>query len=134
MDIIRVTTDSDRIMTVWIDQPGKSINSITSQMLLELTEAVSQIEREKPRGVIFASAKNHSFIVGADLFEISAMDAEKVTKFLADGQSLYNRIEALPCATVCAINGDCLGGGMELALACKYRVAAEDGSISVGLP
>ena len=134
MEIIRTTTDSDGIVTVWFDQPGKSINSITQQFITELSEVVSELERQSPKGIIFASAKNHSFIVGADLFEISAMPIEGCTKFLAEGQALYNRIEKLLAPTAAAINGDCLGGGMELALACDHRVAADDGSISVGLP
>ena len=133
MEMIRMTRDSDGIVTVWFDQPGKSVNSITGQFVTELTEVVDELERNTPRGVIFASAKD-SFIVGGDLFEISAMDAERITRFLTQGQGLYSRIESLSCPTAAAINGDCLGGGFELALACKYRVAADDGSISIGLP
>lgn len=134
METIRMTTDPDGIVTVWFDQPGKSVNSVTQQLLAELTDVVTALERQTPRGVIFASAKSHSFIVGADLFEIRGMDAPRVTQFLADGQALYGRIAKLPAPTVAAINGDCLGGGMELALSCDWRVAADDGSISVGLP
>jgi len=134
METIRTTTDPDGVVTVWFDQPGRSVNSVTRQLLSELTEVVTELERNTPRGVIFASAKTESFIVGADLFEIRAMDAQRVTQFLADGQALYSRIAKLGAPTVAAINGDCLGGGMELALACIWRVAADDGSISIGLP
>lgn len=134
METIRTTTDTDGVVTVWFDQPGRSVNSVTRQLLSELTEVVTELERSAPRGVIFASAKPDSFIVGADLFEIRAMDAPRVTQFLADGQALYDRIAKLGAPTVAAINGDCLGGGMELALACTWRVTADDGSISIGLP
>ena len=130
----RVTTDSDGVLTVWLDQPGKSVNTITGKMLADLTEIVMLVEREKPRAVIFASAKADCFVAGGDLFEIRALTAETMTEFLAGGQKLYDRIASLPMPTVCAMNGDCLGGGMELALACKYRVAADDGSINIGLP
>ena len=82
LQTVRTTVDADGIVTVWLDQPCKSINSITSQMLHDLTEVVGMLEREKPRGVIFASAKQHSFVLGGDLFEISALGPERVTEFL----------------------------------------------------
>src|SRR5678816_1813461 len=133
---LRAAVDGDGVMTVWFDQPGKSVNTITWQMLLDLEQVVAAAERDKPRGLIFASAKPDCFVAGGDLFDIRALatDPAKMTKFLADGQALWNRIEKLPMPTVVAINGDCLGGGFELALACTYRVAADDGSINIGLP
>ena len=138
METIRMTTDADGVVTVCFDAPGKSVNSITEGLVAELTEAVAAIEKQapRPRGVIFASAKPGNVIAGADLFEIREIskDADRMTRFLTDGQNLYARIAALPFPTVTAINGDCLGGGFELALACTYRVAADDGSINVGLP
>jgi 3-hydroxyacyl-CoA dehydrogenase/enoyl-CoA hydratase/3-hydroxybutyryl-CoA epimerase len=137
MPTLRTTVDGDGIMTVWFDAPGKSVNTITWQMLQDLREVVSAVERDKPRGVIFASTKPDCFIAGGDLFDIRKLatgDPEMTTKFLSDGQALWNRIEKLPCPTAVAINGDCLGGGFELALACTWRVAADDGSINIGLP
>ncbi len=134
METVRTTADADGILTVWLDLPGKPVNTCTPQLLIELNEVISAIERDKPRGVIFASGKQHSFIAGADLFEIRKMNHEQVTHYLADGQRTFNRIAHLPMPTVAAINGDCLGGGLEFALACTYRVAADDGSISIGLP
>ncbi|HEV8605423.1 MAG TPA: 3-hydroxyacyl-CoA dehydrogenase NAD-binding domain-containing protein [Tepidisphaeraceae bacterium] len=134
LQTIKTTVDPDGIMTVWIDVPGKSVNTIGQQMLNDLTAAVAHIEAERPKGVIFASKKNENFVAGGDLFEIRALKPDTMTKFLSDGQGLYDRIARLPMPTVVAMNGDCLGGGMELALACTYRVAAEDGSINIGLP
>ena len=137
MPTLRTAVDADGILTVWFDAPGKSVNTITWQMLLDLREVVTAIERDKPKGVIFASTKSDCFIAGGDLFDIRRLatgDPEMTTKFLADGQTLWNRIEKLPCPTAVAINGDCLGGGFELALACTWRVAADDGSINIGLP
>ena len=133
---LRTTVDDDRVVTVWFDQPGKAVNTITWQMLLDLAEVVAAAERDKPKGLIFASAKSDCFVAGGDLFNIRDMarDPALMTKFLADGQGLWNRIEKLPMPTCVAINGDCLGGGFELALACTYRVAADDGSINIGLP
>jgi len=134
LQTIKTTVDADGIMTVWIDVPGKSVNTIGEQMLSELTQVVTHIENEKPKGVIFASRKHENFIAGGNLFEIRALKPDTMTQFLSAGQQLYDRIARLPMPTVVAMNGDCLGGGMELALACTYRVAAEAGSINIGLP
>ena len=82
---IKTTVDEDGIMTVWIDVPGKSVNTIGQKMLTELTEAVSLIEREKPKGVIFASKKHENFVAGGDLFEIRALKPDTMTQFLSAG-------------------------------------------------
>jgi 3-hydroxyacyl-CoA dehydrogenase/enoyl-CoA hydratase/3-hydroxybutyryl-CoA epimerase len=126
--------DKDRIVTISLDAPGKSVNSLTSAMLSDLAIVVTELEQQKPAGVIFASAKGRSFVAGADLFEIRKMTREQVERFLSDGQALFERIARLPMPTTAAINGDCLGGGLELALACTTRVAASESSISIGLP
>jgi 3-hydroxyacyl-CoA dehydrogenase/enoyl-CoA hydratase/3-hydroxybutyryl-CoA epimerase len=134
LQTLRVTMDGDRIVTVLLDAPGKSVNSLTTAMLADLATVVTELEQYKPAGVIFASAKARTFVAGADLFEIRKMDRDQVEGFLADGQELFERIAHLPMPTAAAINGDCLGGGLELALACSTRVAASLGSISIGLP
>jgi len=138
------TSMDDGIVTVWFDQPDKSVNTICPQTLVELSTVLDRINRgvigengqeaHAPVGVVFASAKPGAFIAGADLFAIADMDPEQVERFLFDGQELFNRITKLSIPTVAAINGDCLGGGYELALACNYRVAVQDGSINIGLP
>lgn len=134
MQTIRVVTDSDGIATIWLDQPGKAVNTLTPLMLEELLAAMTSLETNRPSGLIFASPKARSFVAGADLFEIRKMNREQVEAFLATGQKLFDRIAGLPFPTVAAINGDCLGGGLELALACQYRVASDEGSINIGLP
>jgi 3-hydroxyacyl-CoA dehydrogenase/enoyl-CoA hydratase/3-hydroxybutyryl-CoA epimerase len=131
---VRISVDADRVMTITMDLPGKPVNTCSPQMFDELSAALDRVEQEKPAGVIFASAKARSFSAGADLFEIRKMSREQVAEYLARGQSIFNRVAQLPMPTVAAINGDCLGGGCELALACKYRVAADDTSVSIGLP
>lgn len=134
MESFRIETNPANIATVWFDAPGKSVNTLGPATLAELRDVLDQIEQSKPAAVIFASAKPRNFIAGADLFEIRKMDAAAVEQFLRDGQNLFLRIERLAMPTIAAINGDCLGGGLELALACTHRVAAEDGSIKIGLP
>jgi 3-hydroxyacyl-CoA dehydrogenase/enoyl-CoA hydratase/3-hydroxybutyryl-CoA epimerase len=131
---LRMTRDADKIATVWIDVPGKAVNTISPRLLAELNDLLSTLTAEDTAGVIFASAKPNHFIAGADLFEIRKMDRDQLTGFLAEGQRLFQRIAMLPMPTAVAINGDCLGGGYEWALSCTYRVAADDGSINIGLP
>ena len=135
---IHTSIDGDNIMTVLFDNPDKPVNTLSPMVLEELSDAIESIEKadkdKRPAGVIFASDKDRCFIAGADLFEIKEMDDEQVYTFLEKGQQIYSRIAKLPMTTVAAINGDCLGGGLELALSCDRRVAADSGKVSIGLP
>ena len=131
---VRTSIDADNVMTVWLDAPGKSVNTCSPQLLADLSGAIDEARQRRPAAVIFASAKTRSFNMGADLFEIRRMNRDQVAEFLQAGQSIFERIEKLPMPTIAAIGGDCLGGGFELALACRHRVAVDDGSISIGLP
>lgn len=131
---LRLSTDGDGIATLLLDAPGKPVNTLSRLMLTELEQATGQLERETPKGLIIASGKARNFIAGADLFEIRKMSPAEMEQYLAMGQSIFSRIEALNFPTVAAIGGDCLGGGLELALACGARVAADDPSINIGLP
>lgn len=128
--------DQDGVLIVHIDVPDQSVNTFTPQVLNELEELIVPLEQRltTPQGVIFTSAKPKSFVNGADLFTMYAMDRNEQTTFLKQGQQLFDRIANLPVPTVAAINGPCLGGGLELALACMWRVASDVGSINIGLP
>jgi 3-hydroxyacyl-CoA dehydrogenase/enoyl-CoA hydratase/3-hydroxybutyryl-CoA epimerase len=132
--IVRWEIDADRILTVWLDAPGKSITTLSAAAWDGLDAAVHEIEAVRPAGVVFASAKPRSFIAGADLFELQALTDAQLDEHLARGQRILDRIAALPIPTVAAINGDALGGGLELALACRCRVAADDPRMKLGLP
>ncbi len=131
---ICTTRDAGNIVTLTMDAPGKPVNTCTTQFLADLSAAIDELDREQPSGLIVTSAKSGSFNAGADLFEVRTMSSEQLGEFLARGQALFDRIARLPFPTVAAINGDCLGGGFELALACRKRVAADSTSISIGLP
>jgi 3-hydroxyacyl-CoA dehydrogenase/enoyl-CoA hydratase/3-hydroxybutyryl-CoA epimerase len=131
---VHISTDADRVMTIVLDVPGKPVNTCTPQLLADLAAALDEVGRVKPVGVIIASAKARSFNAGADLFAIRDMTDAQVAEYIGEGQALFERVARLPMPTVAAINGDCLGGGCELALACTYRVAANDPAISIGLP
>src|SRR4051794_5281112 len=132
--VIRTTIDADEVLTVWMDLPGKSVNTCSPQFFEDLNRVLDAIERDRPGAVIIASSKPKSFNAGADLFEIRKMNREQLAEFVARGQAVFDRIAHLTVPTIAAINGNCMGGGFELALACRYRVATDDGSISIGLP
>jgi len=131
---MRTAQDGNRIMTVWLDVPGKLVNTFNAEVFADFAEVLAEIEREKPVGVIFTSAKPHHFCAGADLFTLGKVPLEQATDFVKLGQDMFERVANLPMPTVAAVNGDALGGGCELALACRYRVMADDTTISIGLP
>ncbi|MEE9211779.1 MAG: 3-hydroxyacyl-CoA dehydrogenase NAD-binding domain-containing protein [Phycisphaeraceae bacterium] len=133
---LHTQTDGDNVLIVRFDHADKSINTFSPLALDELDAVIAALERgeQEPVGVIFTSDKPDVFISGADLFEMSRMDRPQMQQFLEHGQSLFDRIAKLPMPTVAAINGHCLGGGLELSLACTWRVAADKGSINLGLP
>jgi 3-hydroxyacyl-CoA dehydrogenase len=130
----RIAIDADGIATVWFDQPQKAVNTLGPDCLTELDEVVAKLTCTAPRGVIFASSKGRSFCAGADLVALRGMDGAAREQYMIQGQGVLGRIAQLPMPTVAAIDGDCLGGGLELGLACRGRVAADVGTINIGAP
>ena len=102
-------------------------NVLSSGVLLELNSVLDQAVSNPPRALVVISGKKSGFIAGADIKEFTGItDAEEGFRLIHAGQEVLNRLEALPCPTVAAIHGFALGGGLELALACRYRVAVND--------
>ncbi|MEL0637309.1 MULTISPECIES: fatty acid oxidation complex subunit alpha FadB [Marinomonas] len=132
---VKVAMDDTGVATVTLDLVGESVNKFNSLTLNELAEAISILKHtDDLQGVIFASAKN-VFVVGADITEFTSwfkLENEELTDKLRHAHSIFNDISNLCCPTVAAINGIALGGGMELCLACDYRVMAE--TAKIGLP
>ncbi|MBI1372508.1 MAG: fatty acid oxidation complex subunit alpha FadJ [Phycisphaera sp.] len=124
------------VVIVTLDYPDRAVNTLSTDVLDELDVLLVDLEhgRDTLRGVVFTSAKPGVFVMGADLFEINGMNRLQMRRYLQHGQNLFNRVARLGVPTAAAINGTCLGGGCELALACDYRVAADDGAIAIGLP
>ena len=133
-DMLRTEWDDDDLLTVVFDQPGKSVNTLTGAALEALDAAIDTVAKRRCRGVIFTSAKLGVFISGADLVELAQLQQGQIEVLLQRGQRVFERIEQLAVPTVALINGHCLGGGLELALACRWRVVADIGSINIGLP
>lgn len=131
----RLETDPERIAWLTFDLQGSSTNTLGSAAMQQLNERLAEIEASSPRGVVIRSAKDSGFVAGADISEFTGLtDVEQAYRLVRTGQQVFDRIEALPVPTVAGIHGFALGGGLELALACDYRVAADDGKLNLGLP
>ena len=119
-----------------LDKAESSSNTLSRDVMDELEVLISHLEQlpELP-GVVFRSAKASGFVLGADVGEFELLeDAATAASLAARGQALLQRIEDLPCPTVALLNGYTLGGGLELALACRYRIAIEGYERCIGLP
>lgn len=131
----RLERDADGIASLIIDRPGTSANSLSRAVMLELGELLRQLESSPPRGLIVRSGKASGFVAGADVREFTTLRSEsEALEMISAGQRVLDALEALPCPSVAAIQGFALGGGLELALACRYRVAVDDGRLTLGLP
>ncbi len=120
----RLVMDEDNIEWLLFDRKGTSVNSLSREVLSELDAALSVIERNAPKGLVIRSAKPSGFIAGADINEFrGAADAAAVEEAIARANAIVGRIESLAMPTIAVIHGFCLGGGLEIALACKWRIA-----------
>jgi 3-hydroxyacyl-CoA dehydrogenase/enoyl-CoA hydratase/3-hydroxybutyryl-CoA epimerase len=133
---VTLETRADGLAVLLFDRPQEKVNTLGAPAVAVLEILVEQLARDdKVKGLIVASAKPGSFIAGADVHEIqglrSTQEAESASR---KGQRLFDNLEALPFPVVAAINGTCLGGGTELALACHFRVAADEPRTEIGLP
>jgi 3-hydroxyacyl-CoA dehydrogenase / enoyl-CoA hydratase / 3-hydroxybutyryl-CoA epimerase len=132
---IFVERDADGIAWLNFNQANSSANVLTAEMFVDLDAALDDIIKDPPAGLVFLSSKKSGFIAGADVNAFARIDTEaQVKELIETGQSMFNRIEALVIPTVVLIHGFCLGGGLELSLACDYRIACEDESARIGLP
>ena len=131
----RSDQDADGIVTLTLDRAGMSVNALSRGVLEELAEIVERLSFEPPRGVVIHSGKAGGFAVGADLKEFASFEQTgTVLDNIENGQHVLQQLARLRCPTVAAIHGHCMGGGTEIALACRYRVASRDPSTRIGLP
>jgi 3-hydroxyacyl-CoA dehydrogenase / enoyl-CoA hydratase / 3-hydroxybutyryl-CoA epimerase len=131
----KMERDADGIAWLALDKPGTSTNVLSSVVLVELGVLIDGLVANPPRAVVISSAKKNGFVAGADIREFTAFkSSDDAFVLIRAGQTVFDRLEALACPTVAAIHGFALGGGLELALACRYRIAVNDATLSLGLP
>jgi len=122
----RYEQDAQGVAWLTFDKQGESANTFSREALQELASALDEIAAAKPKGMIIRSAKD-SFIAGADIQEFANFkNAEDALSFTRMGWDTFQKLHDLPFPTTAMVNGFCMGGGMELAMACRYRVALDD--------
>jgi len=126
--------DPQRVAWLCIDQPGASANALSRTAMEQLAARLDEVAAAAPRGLVITSGKS-GFIAGADVREFGQVASpDEAVPFIRAAHAILDRLEALPFPTVAAINGYCLGGGLELAMACRYRVCVDDPKAVLGLP
>ncbi|MGH7470282.1 MAG: 3-hydroxyacyl-CoA dehydrogenase NAD-binding domain-containing protein [Longimicrobiales bacterium] len=138
-DAITYKVDDDGVAWLTLDKPDARLNILSSGVLKRLDELITQVHSDvaagQVRSVVIRSGKPGSFIAGADVNEIAAVvDPEEGASKARAGQQVFTRLSQLPVPTIVAIDGICLGGGTELALACSYRLASDRKETRIGLP
>ncbi len=128
-------TDQDGIVWLGLKTANPGLNTLSKEVLEEFTSLLDGFDQTPPRGLIIHSEKESGFVAGADIEEFTTLDtAEKATELVARGWHLMNRLAAVRYPTLALIRGVCLGGGLELSLACRYRIAVDTPATRLGLP
>ena len=122
--------DEDSVAWAILDKKGESTNTLSEAVLRELDTLLDEVAAASPKGLVLRSAKKNGFVAGAEISEFTDMivDAD-IRQKIKQGLSVLDKLEGLRCPTIALIHGFCLGGGLELALACKYRIAREDSNL-----
>lgn len=130
------TSIHDGVLVIKLDSPNSKVNSLGAEVTAEFESILKDFETNpNVKSAVLISAKPGCFVAGADISMLEkCKTAEEATKISHDGQILFSRMENSPKPIVAAINGVCLGGGFELALACHYRIATKDKKTGLGLP
>ncbi len=131
-----MSTDANQILWLTLDRKDKPVNSLNEEVMRELDQIINSLSsNNEVKAVVIRSGKSSGFIAGADIEQFKHFkNASEATKLIKGGQEIYNKLEKLKQTTVAMIEGFCLGGGLELALACDYRIALDDAKTRLGLP
>jgi len=131
----KLDLDAEHIAWLWFDRAGTTTNTFSSEALRELGKVAEHVRAMPPRGLAILSSKDNGFAAGADIEEFTRIkDAAEAMAFTNLGNEVFDQIEALPFPTVAMVHGFCMGGGTELALACRYRVMDDGPKTRMGLP
>ena len=133
---LEFSVDKNGVANIVFDLPGEKVNKLSGEVLHELSKAINVVDGNKAvRVLLISSAKKNIFIAGADIEEIKSINGlDDARKKVFLGQDIISKIAKLKIPTIAIINGACLGGGLELALACKYRVGVVNPKTVLGLP
>ena len=127
--------DNDNLAWLCFDKHESSANVLSASVLQEFATIIEYLELNIPSGLIIYSGKKNGFIMGADIKEFTKInEEEKAYALIRQGQKVLDALEALACPTLSVINGHTLGGGLELAMACNYRIAIKSDKPIIGLP
>ncbi len=131
----RQDVDADGIVWLTLDRPNTSANTLSRAVLVELDLLLQPLISSPPPGLVLQSGKDSGFIAGADIKEFTTLQTPAVTYGnVVAAHRILDHLEKLGCPTIALLHGFALGGGLELALACRYRVAVGDDRLSLGLP
>ena len=131
----KLNVDGDHLAWLYFDRAGSATNTFSKEALRELGQVADHLKSMPPKGLAILSAKDNGFAAGADIDEFTTLkDADEAMAFVALGNEVFDKIAALPFPTVCMIHGFCMGGGTELALACRYRVMDDGAKTRMALP
>jgi len=135
MEHWRLTRDDDGLAWLVFDRAGASTNTLSATVMDELNRVLDQLDREPPKGLVIRSGKDNGFIAGADVDEFAQVkDAAGALAIVKRGWDTFERLSCVGYPTLALVRGFCLGGGLELALACRYRVVVDDPATRLGLP
>ena len=131
----RLERDPEGIAWATLDKQGSSANTLSAEVMGELVQLLDELDGNKPKGLVFRSGKSTGFIAGADIEEFTKITSAAAAHALVQrGWNLYNRIADLKYPTLALIRGHCMGGGLELALACRYRIVVDEPGTRLALP
>lgn len=132
----KLETDDQDILWLTLDRQDSPVNSLNEAVLKEFDQILNTLSQNKSsKAVIIQSGKKTGFVVGADITQFKSLEnADQATQLIRKGQEIFDKLEALSIPTIALISGFCLGGGLELALACRYRICEDSAKTRLGLP